>query len=115
MLKGRRAVPSRIGLIAACLMALVPMALAEPPAADTATPTLATISLSAHLEAGMTEQEVRSALQAGPTKVEQETCGEMVGHPWPCRVWIFASGTRELMVTFQQDDGEWRVSTWAAY
>jgi hypothetical protein len=87
------------------------------PAATPAPPPVDYRRLSFRLTAGMSEQDVINLLgQARQSALT--TCGQDVGKPWSCKMWVYGFGSgilgNGLLVNFRQDDstGAWGVNGW---
>lgn len=73
--------------------------------------------VSRQLAVGMTEQQVNSIRR--PDRIQMQTCGQLLGTPWPCKIFIYdAAGSggyreRELTIVLGQNQGVWQVTSWS--
>lgn len=72
---------------------------------------------SRHLEQGMTEDQVKTAVGSAPQSVSLDTCGSSTSHPWQCKKYKYSNGWGNFMyIWFQQSpDSVWRVNSWDTY
>jgi hypothetical protein len=73
-------------------------------------------TLSLQLKRGMSEQNVTDLL-GQPTNSKLTSCGQAVGHPWPCKMLVYGSdASNSLVILFRSTDsaGNWIVNSWNA-
>ena len=73
-------------------------------------------TLSFRLKQGMSEQNVLELL-GQPTSSKLTTCGQALGHPWPCKMLVYGSdASSSLVILLQSPESadRWVVSSWYA-